>query len=140
MNAVNSYLNFNGNCREAMKFYASCFGAELRMMPFSEAPEGMPNIPKEAKDRIMHAHLAKGPLVLMASDCPPGMPLQPGNNFSIAVDCESAQEIDQLFSAVGKNGKVLMPLGETFWAHRFGMLIDQFGINWMFSLNKPQQQ
>lgn len=137
MNAANAYLNFDGNCREAMNFYASALGAELQMMPFSQAPAGMP-VPPGAADRILHARLSKGALVLMASDCPPGMPLQQGNNFSIALHCDNAQEIDKLFAALAKNGQVRMPLGETFWALRFGMLTDQFGINWMLSLNKPQ--
>lgn len=138
MNQVNPYLNFDGNCREAMNFYANCFGAELQMMPFSQAPAEVP-VPPGANDRILHARLSKGPFVLMASDCPPGMPLEQGNNFSIALHCDNAQEIDKIFGALGKKGKVLMPLGETFWAQRFGMLTDQFGINWMLSLNKPQQ-
>ena len=140
MNQVNAYLNFDGNCREAMQFYANSFGAELQIMDFSQAPPEMQqNIPAEAKKRILHARLSKGPLVLMASDCPPGMPLKTGDNFYIAVACDTTQEIDRLFGALSQNGKVGMPLGETFWAHRFGMLTDQFGTNWMLSLNKPTQ-
>jgi PhnB protein len=136
MKELTTYLTFDGNCREAMKFYAKCLGAELELMSFSDAPM---EVPKESKDRIMHAKLTKGSAVLMASDTMPGMPFQQGNNFSIAVSCESAQETERLFTAFGENGKVTMVLHETFWAARFGMLTDQFGINWMFNLDKPAQ-
>lgn len=137
MKEINPYLIFNGNCREAMTFYAKCLGAEVQMIPFSQAPV---DTPKEAKDRIMHARLAKGAAVVMASDNMPGMPFQQGNNFSISVTLESVQEIDKVFAALSEKGKVTMPLQETFWAARFGMLTDRFGINWMCNLYKPQQQ
>lgn len=132
MKETNTYLIFNGNCREAMTFYAKCLGAELQLSTFSETP-GCP-APPEAKDRIMHARIAKGDTTfLMASDNMPGMPFQQGDNFSIAIQCESAQETDRLFNALADKGKVTMPLGQTFWAARFGMLTDRFGINWMFN-------
>ena len=140
MKELNTYLTFNGNCREAMTFYAKSLGAELHLMAFGDmpGPDGKP-APKEVKDRIMHARLSKGPVALMASDTMPGMPFQQGNNFSIALQCESPQEVDKLFAALSAKGKVTMPVQETFWAARFGMLTDQFGINWMFNLDKPQQ-
>jgi PhnB protein len=69
----------------------------------------------------------------------PGMPFQQGNNFSININCESLEETDRLFTALGENGKVKMPLQETFWAASFGMLTDQFGIHWMFNFEKPHQ-
>src|SRR5438309_12119976 len=84
MKEIITYLNFDGNCREAMKFYERCLGGELQMMPFSETPC---NAPKEAKDRIAHARLVNGSAVLMASDTMPGMPFNTGNNFSICVNC-----------------------------------------------------
>ena len=140
MKDANTYLTFNGNCRDAMKFYADCLGAELQLMPFGEAPgpDGKP-FAQEFRDRIMHARLSKGKVTLMASDTMPGMPFQAGNNFSIALDCESGQEVDNLFNALSQSGKVSMPPQETFWTGRFGMLTDQFGINWMFNFDKPQQ-
>jgi PhnB protein len=136
MKEITAYLTFDGNCRKAMEFYAKCLAADLHIVPFSEAPM---DVPKEAKDRIMHARLSKGSAALMASDTMPGMPLQQGNNFSIAIACESVEETERLFTALGQNGKVTMPLQETFWAARFGMLTDQFGINWMLNLDKPVQ-
>jgi PhnB protein len=135
MKEIITYLTFDGNCREAMKFYERCLGGELQMMPFSETPC---DAPKEAKDRIAHARLINGSSVLMASDTMPGMPFQQGNNFSISLNCESAQEVDRFFTALGENGKVTMPIQDTFWGARFGMLKDQFGINWMFNFEKPK--
>ena len=134
MKEMNTYLIFNGNCRDAMTFYAKCLGAELQQMTFADMPG---DSPKEAKDRIMHARLTKGSAILMASDNMPGMPFQQGSNFSISVNCDSPQESEKLFTAFGEQGKVTMPLQETFWATRFGMLTDQFGINWMFNVDKP---
>lgn len=136
MKDFTTYLTFDGNCREAMAFYKTCLDAELNIFSFSDAPSPMP---PEAKDRIMHARLSKGTGVIMASDNMPGMPFTQGNNFSISIDCDSAEEIEKLFNAFGDNGKVTMPLQKTFWAARFGMLTDQFGVNWMFNLNEPGQ-
>jgi len=137
MKAIVTYLNFNGNCREAMKFYQRCLGGELSIMPFSEAPG---DFPKEAKDRVMHARVTKdGTTLLMASDTMPGSNFVQGTNFSISIDCQSAEETDQLFNAFSENGKITMPLQDAFWGARFGILRDQFGINWMFNFEKPKQ-
>ncbi|PYS13019.1 MAG: VOC family protein [Acidobacteria bacterium] len=137
MKAIVTYLNFDGNCREAMKFYQRCLGGELSIMPFSEAPG---DFPKEAKDRVMHARLTKdGTPLLMASDTMPGSNFVQGTNFSISIDCQSAEETDRLFNAFSEKGKITMPLQDAFWGARFGMLRDQFGINWMFNFEKPKQ-
>jgi PhnB protein len=135
MKEITTYLTFDGNCREAMTFYAKCLGAELYIMPFSEGPC---NTSPEAKDRTLHARLTKGPAVLMASDTMPGMPFQQGNNFSVNINCESLEEIERLFAAFGEKGKVTMPLQDTFWKAHFGMLTDRFGINWMFNFDLSQ--
>ena len=131
---INVYLTFNGNCREAMTFYKKCLGGDLTMSPFSE----MPDHPKEAKDRIMHARLVNGRATLMASDTMPGMPFKQGNNVWISVHPESLEESDRVFTALSESGKVIMPLQDTFWGARFGMLTDQFGLNWMFNFEKPK--
>jgi PhnB protein len=133
MKEVVTYLIFDGNCREAMTFYQKCLGGELQVMPFSEAPG---EHPPEAKDRTMHARLSKGLTILMASDTMPGMPFSQGNNFSVSIGCESQQEIESFFAALGEGGKVNMPLQDTFWGAHFGMLVDRFGIHWMLNLPK----
>ncbi len=139
MQGIIAYLTFDGNCREAMTFYAKCMDAEIEIMSFSDMPPSDEfKVPEEAKNRVMHARLAKGSSQLMASDTQPGMPFQQGNNFSISIGCESLEEIQSLFAAIGKNGKVTMPLQDTFWGAHFGMLVDQFGIQWMFNFDKPK--
>ena len=135
MKEMITYLNFNGNCREAMQFYERCLGGELNLMPFSE---GQFDFPEDAKDRIIHARLAKGSAVLMASDTMPGMTFQEGNNFSICLNCESSQELETLFSALGEAGRITMQVQDTFWGARFGLLTDRFGINWMFNFEKTR--
>jgi PhnB protein len=133
---VNTYLMFDGNCREAMQFYSKCLGAELDLMSFADAKAF--DYPAEARDRVIHAKLTKETVFLMASDTMPEMPWLQGTNFSVSIDCESAAEIERLFSALGENGTVTMPLSDAFWGARFGMLKDQFGINWMFNWDKPK--
>ena len=135
MKEMMTYLNFDGNARDAMKFYARCLGGELFLMPYSEANV---DAPPEARDRIMHAKLTKGSCVLMASDIMPGMPFQSGNNFYICLNCESLEETERVFSALGENGQVITPLQDMFWGARFGVIVDQFGINWMFNFEKPK--
>lgn len=137
MKEMTSYLTFDGNAREAMEFYKTCLGGELAVMTFADSPMKA-QTPPGAEKRVMHARLTSGPTVLMASDTMPGMPFQQGNNFSLAISCETPQESDKLFAALGAGGKIIMPLQETFWAERFGMLTDKFGVNWMLDLDKPQ--
>ena len=135
MTEINTYLVFDGDCRQAMEFYKRCLGGELFLMPVSDAPV---EAPKEAKDRIMHAALKNGSVMLMGADRWLGMPYQQGDNFSICIAPESIEETEKLFAALGEKGKVTSPLQNTFWGARFGTLVDQFGINWMFNFEKPQ--
>jgi PhnB protein len=136
---VVTYLNFDGNCRQAMEFYRTCFGADLYLLTFSEAPIELPGEAADVGERIMHATLTKGSRLLMAADTWPGMPFQQGNNVSVFIECGSLQEIEGLFTALGENGKVTMPLQDTFWGARFGTLTDQFGIHWMFDFSHSKQ-
>lgn len=137
MTGAITYLNFDGNARSAMEFYARCLGAELSLMRFFEANV---DVPAGAKDRIMHAKLTKGACTLMASDTLPGMPFIQGNNFYICLNCESLEETEKLFASLGEKGKVTMPLQDMFWGARFGMLMDQFGVNWMLNFEKPKSR
>jgi len=129
------YLNFDGNCRQAMEYYAKCLDAKLDVMPYSQGPM---EVPPEGKDRVLHARVAKGTQIIMASDCLPGTPLQQGNNFAVCINCDSRQEVDQLFASLGDKGKVIMPVADMFWGTYFGMITDQFGINWMFNHEDPK--
>ena len=138
MTATNIYLNFDGNCREAMTFYGECLQTKPGFTPFSAGPPEMAEAAKTAPDRILHSELASGPVVLMASDTQPGMPFRQGNNFTISISCEAQTELERLFAAFSKNGKVTMPLSDQFWGGRAGTLTDQFGINWMFSFREAR--
>ena len=139
MKEVITYLNFDGNCRQAMEFYKKCLGAELEIMQFSDIPGGGPTgAVKDAGDRIMHARLSKGFTFLMASDTMPGMPHQKGTNFSVSIGCESLEEIKAFFAALSENGSVTMPLQDQFWGAHFGMLKDQFGVHWMLNYEYPK--
>ena len=135
MKSVNPYLNFDGTTREAMQFYARVLGAELQIQSFGDV--GMADKP-EMKDRTMHASLQKGDVVIMASDTMPGMPFVPGNNVWININCESDEEIERLFKALGEGGTEIMPLADQFWGAKFGMLRDRHGIHWMFNFEKAR--
>jgi PhnB protein len=130
MKAFQPYLNFQGTTRDAMTFYQKALDAELTMQTFGEV--GAPG-PAGTENLIMHARLSKGSAVIMASDALPGMPFTQGNNYWVNCDCDSVEEIEKVFAALGEGGKVLMPLADQFWGARFGMLTDKFGLNWMFN-------
>jgi PhnB protein len=107
-------------------------------MTYSQGPADMP---KEMKDpnKVLHARLSAGTQVIMASDCPPGKPVNEGNNFAININCDSREEVDKLFKSLGEKGNVIMPTADMFWGAYFGMVTDQFGINWMFNHDNPKQ-
>lgn len=131
MRGFNTYLNFDGNTREAMTFYKQCLDAELDMQTFGDIPVG--GGPPGSENRVMHARLAKGGAVIMASDSVAGSKVVTGNNFFINIDCETVAEQDKYFKALSSGGTVMMPLQETFWGARFGMLSDKFGVQWMLN-------
>lgn len=132
MKPLTPYLFFGGNCREAMTFYKDCFGGELQVMTYEQGPEETCAPGEAEKDRIMHACLTNGDFVLMASDNPSGAPNN-GDQVSITVNCESTDETDALFKALGDGGKVVMPPDNTFWGAYFAMLTDKYGFNWMLN-------
>lgn len=135
MKSVTAYLSFDGTCRQAMTFYQQCLEGELALNPFPDAT-GQPSSDPSAK--IMHAALLRqGAPVLMASDTHQPGSLQPGNNFSVSIDCESLDEIERIFAALSQGGEVRMALADAPWGARFGMLTDQFGIQWLLNCFLP---
>jgi PhnB protein len=136
MKSFTAYLNFDGNAREAMTFYQKCLGAELDVQTFGDMGAGGP---PGSENRVIHARLTKGGAMLMASDSMPGQRVVFGNNVHINIDCDSVEEIDRLFDAFGAGGTVSMPLQDTFWGARFGMLTDKFGVQWMFNCELPKK-
>ena len=136
MKSATTYLNFDGNTKEAMTFYAECLDGQLNIQSFGDM--GQAGSHPGSADRTIHAHLAAGPVVIMASDSPLEMRVNPGDNFWIMLECESPEEEDKLFAALGEGGRPLMPLQNQFWGARFGMLRDKFGIGWMFNYELPK--
>ena len=138
--ALNTYLTFDGNCREAFEFYRSVFGGEfLVVQTFADGPADMP-VPAETRDQIMHVSLPVGESVLMGSDRGPGSApeLVVGNNFSISIVGQSREHCDEVFAKLSAGGKVTMPLQDMFWGSYYGMCTDRFGINWMINYELPR--
>lgn len=135
---VNPYLNFNGNCREAFDFYARVLNTDIIMMlPFGATPMA-DQMPPEMRDLIAHAQLRMGDGVLMASDAPGNYERPQG--ISVTLNIPATDEAERVFNALSEQGTVQMPLTETFWAQRFGTLVDRFGIPWMINCEKPREQ
>jgi PhnB protein len=136
---INPYLTFPGNCEKAFTFYKSIFGGEYQHIGrFNEMPskEGKP-MPEEIGKLIMHVSLPIGNgSVLMGSDSAEafGQATIIGNNFSISINADSKESADKLFAGLSNGGKITMPLENTFWGSYFGMLTDQFQIQWMISV------
>lgn len=125
------YLNFDGNCREAITFYHSVLGGTLSVMSFGES--GM-DVPPESKDRIVHARISDGPRpVLMASDTMVGMPYNQGNTAWISLACNDDAEVDRIYAALSVGGRGQMEPHDAFWNSRFAMFTDKYGFNWMLN-------
>jgi PhnB protein len=127
---VQPYLFFDGRCEEALEFYKSALGAEVTMlMRFKDNPEPAMN-PNGAGDKVMHASFRIGEATGMASDgrCQ-GQPIFSG--FSLSLNASDEAEAERLFGALAEGGQVRMPLAKTFFAPRFGMVADRFGVSWM---------
>jgi PhnB protein len=139
MTAVNPYLNFNGNTEDAFNFYRSVFGGEFQALQrFKETPHG-DGMSDSDKEKIMHVSLPIGPHTnLMGTDSleSMGQQLKVGNNFSLAISPESMEEARKLFEGLSVGGKVEMPLEKAFWGAWFGMLVDQFGVQWMINYDE----
>lgn len=137
----NPYLNFNGNTEEAFNFYKSVFGGEFTMlMRFRDVP-GNENLPAEVQDKIMHIALPVGNgNMLMATDSleSMGQKLIVGNNHYFMLGAGSKEEADDLFAKLSVNGKIEMPLQDTFWGAYYGAFTDQFGIQWMIDYEYPK--
>jgi PhnB protein len=132
---LNPYLHFNGNCEEALKFYVKALGAKpVMMLRYGESPAAGETA-KELHQKIMHGRITLGDNVIMASDAPPGR-FQTPVGFNISIGVDTPEEAERLFKALSEKAEICMPMAETFWAVRFGMLVDQFGIPWMINCEK----
>jgi PhnB protein len=132
---MNPYLFFSGNCEAAFKFYEKALGGKIEAMLPHEGTPAAEHVPAEWRSKIMHARLVVGPLVLMGSDAPPQFQ-KPMQGFSVSLGIDKPAEAERVFKALSESGTVTMPLEKTFWAERFGMLVDQFGTPWMINCEK----
>jgi len=132
---LNPYLLFNGQCEAAFKFYEKILGGKIEAMIPHEGTPAAEHVPPEWLKKILHARLVVGDTVLMASDAPPDR-YAAMKGFSVSLVIDDPAEAERVFHALAENGTVRMPIQETFWATRFGMLTDQFGTPWMVNCEK----
>lgn len=127
---INPYLNFNGQCEAAFRFYANILGGELGdIMHYGNSPMAN-DVPADWHNKVMHTQLVVDDMVLMGSDTPPASYEAP-QGLAITINEDDPEAAERIFHALAENGKVTMPIEKTFWAERFGMLTDQFGIPWL---------
>ena len=132
---LNPHLHFNGECESAFKFYEKCLGGKITFMLPHEGTPVADQVPGEWRKKILHASLKVGDGVLMGADAPPDQYQKP-QGFSVTLGMQDPAEAERVFHALAENGTVQMPLQETFWATRFAMLTDRFGIPWMINCEK----
>lgn len=134
MMKIETYIFFTDQAAAAMKFYQKILGGKLEAMTYGQTPAGEHN-PPEMKDRIIHARLEAGDVVLMASDGPES---DVRKGFAVTLQTDTVAEADKLYAALSEGGTVTMPIGETFFSKRFGMLTDKFGVPWMVNCIQPK--
>jgi len=131
---LNPYISFPGTAREAMEFYEEVFGGSLSVNTFGELGGDAPN-----PDALMHAQLeTESGFTLMASDLPPGMEHQPGNDIAISLSGDDDGELRGYWDRLSADGTVTMPLEQQMWGDVFGMCTDRFGVSWMVNISQPQ--
>ncbi|MBD2111836.1 MULTISPECIES: VOC family protein [Cyanophyceae] len=130
-----SYLNFNGNCEAAFDYYAQVLGGKVGdKMTYGESPMA-DQTPEDWRDKIMHSQLILGDQELMGADSMPDYFEEP-KGTSVLIAIEDPDKAEHVFAALAENGTIKMPIQETFWAARFGMVVDQFGTPWMINCDR----
>ena len=124
------YLHFNGDCETAFKYYERVLGGKIEAMLTHAGTPAEQHVPAEWRNKILHARFVMGDAVLMASDAPPGHYHKP-QGFSVSIHINEPARAEDIFRALADGGTVIMPFQQTFWAARFGMLVDKFGTPWM---------
>lgn len=135
MLAVNPYIAFKGNCRQAIEFYKDALGAEVL---FTQTYGESPMASMGPADNIMHCTIKAGGSTIMMCDDPRPDSVPAGGNISLAIGLSDAERAGQVFENLSREGSVIMPLQKTYWALAFGMLVDKFGIKWMVNCEAPR--
>jgi PhnB protein len=129
------HLNFNGDCEKAFNFYEKCLGANITFsMPYEGSPLAS-EVPAEWHSKILHASLQAADGLILGADAPPGR-YEKLQGFAVTLSPKDPAEAERIFFGLSDGGRVTIPMQETFWAARFGMLVDQFGIPWMINCQK----
>jgi PhnB protein len=132
---LNPYISFGGDARQAMEFYKGVFGGNLTLNTFGEL--GAQDSPDA--DKVMHSQLeTDSGFTLMASDTPAGMQRNPGDNITISLSGDDADELRGYWEQLSDGGTVTMPLEKQMWGDEFGMCVDRFGVPWMVNVSQPQ--
>ena len=132
------YLNFDGNCAEAFRFYEGVLGGKIEvLLTHAESPIAA-QVPAGWADRVLYARLVVGDQVLLASDAPPAQYVPPRGIYAFA-GVDTPEEAERIFGALSDGGSIIMPFGPTFWASGFGMCVDRFGIGWMVNCSLPAE-
>ena len=134
---LNPYLLFKGNCEDAFKFYEKCLGGKIVTMMPHEGTPAAEQVPANWREKIIHARMTVGDQVLMASDVPPDR-YAPMKGFGVSFTVDSPADAERIFKALSEKGAVGMPMQQTFFAVRFGMVVDQFGTPWMVTCEAAQ--
>ncbi len=130
------YIAFTGNCEEALNFYKNALAGEIKSLNrYSEVPDFSS---EENKNKVMHSEFEAEGFSFMAADEMKAPDSAKGNRVSLSIDFDSSEEQEKVFSDLSEGAEITMPLQDTFWGARFGMLTDKFGISWMFNYDKPQ--
>jgi PhnB protein len=133
---LNPHLTFNGGCEAAFKYYERCLGGKITLLlPYGDSPMAE-LMPHDGRNKILHAELALGDQRLTGVDVPPES-YQVPQGFSVSLQIGDADEADRVFGTLAEAGAVQYPIQETFWALRFGMVVDRFGTPWMINCGKP---
>lgn len=135
---LHTYLNYGGNCEQAFRFYEKHLGAKITMLMTHSQNPGPDALPPEQKDKILYARMSIGATELMASDVPPER-FQPMRSVYLSLSVDSTPEAERIYALLSESGEIFMPMQETFFAHRFGMLRDKFGTSWMVIHERQQQ-
>ena len=129
---VNPYLSFDGQCERAFAFYEQCLGGRCgAIFRYGGSPMAG-QVPEDWQDKVMHGSITVGGLVLMGGDVAPGGYEEP-KGFSLSLQISNTAEAERIFTDLAQDGKVVLPLEQTFWAARFGMVVDRFGIPWLIN-------
>jgi len=135
---VNAYLSFRGDCEAAFTFYAACLGGTIgQLFRYAGSPMAK-DVPDDWHDKIMHGSVTVGGQVFMGGDVAPERYESPAG-FSLSLHLDDTAQAERVFQQLATNGTVVMPLEKTFWAARFGMLVDQFGMPWLINCGAPDQ-